>query len=389
MANKKQDGTGPAICGIGAVTGYGWGREQLWDGLTSGVSAVRPHEGFGPALGGTVHYARMPDGGAESDGGSRFMRAMRASAREAVQDATARGWRPGPRVGLVHCVVLGEVDLWRDFYLTENGELPSRRYLALMPSTPVSMLMKEFGFRGPAMHVTAMCASSSAGLLTAEAWLRSGVASDVLVVATDVSCSPENVRHFRDLGAAVTDRPVNDACRPFQEGTRGFVLGEASASYVLSASSDRPYARVLGGSMSQDPYHVIAINPDLSHVRRTFDDALEAAGVEPTEVAYLNAHGTGTVQCDVAERAVLDDLLTEAQAYSFKPMVGHCQAAAGAVELVATAMSYERGVLPVPAQVAPGHDRLLPGPVTPRTGPTVKSSLGMGGYNAVVVVDGL
>jgi 3-oxoacyl-[acyl-carrier-protein] synthase II len=377
----------PQICGIGAVTGYGWGRERLWEGLTSGVSAVQLHDGYGEALDDKVWISRVPDGGLESDGPSRFGRALRASAREAVEDAMSRGWRPGPLVGLVHCVVLGEVDLWRDFYLTQNGTVPSRAYLNLMPSTPVCMLMKEFGFRGPAMNVTAMCASGSAGLLTAQAWLAAGMATDVLIVSTDISLSPENVRQFRDLGAAIVDSPPADATRPFQEGSRGFVLGEASVSYVLSTGADRPYARVLGGAMSQDPFHPISMNPDLANVRSTFERALSNAGVGAQEVAYLNAHGPGTAQCDRAEAVILDELLTKADVYSFKPLLGHCQAAAAALELTATALSYERGRLPVPMQVAPGHPRLLSGPTETRSGPTVKSALGMGGYNSVVVVD--
>jgi len=375
------------ICGIGAVTGYGWGREQLWDGLSSGVSAVQLHDGYGEALGDKIWVARVCQGGSDTDGPSRFARALRASAREAVEDAYSRGWRPGARVGLVHCVVLGEVDLWRDFYLTENGRLPPRRYLNLMPSTPISMLMKEFGFHGPAMNVTAMCASGSAGLLTAQAWLATGMATDVLLVATDISATPENVRHFRDLGAAVVDRPPADACRPFQQGSRGFVLGEASVAYVLSGNAARPYARLLGGAMSHDGYHPISLNPDLEHVRSAFDMALSNSGVAPGDVAYLNAHGPGTAQCDGAEAVMLDELLTQADVYSFKPLIGHCQAAASALELAATALSYDRGRLPVPAQVAAGHPRLLPGPTQIRSGPTVKSALGMGGYNSVVVID--
>ena len=166
------------ICGIGAVTGYGWGREVLWEGLVSGKSAAGLHGGYGTEANETAWVAKVPDGGNPADGTSRFARAMRAAAREAIADAGQRGWRPGRRVGLLHAVVLGEVDLWRDFY-RRHQTLKSRDYLALMPSTPMSTFMQEYGFHGPAMNVSAMCASGNAGLLTAKAWLDAGIVDDV------------------------------------------------------------------------------------------------------------------------------------------------------------------------------------------------------------------
>jgi 3-oxoacyl-[acyl-carrier-protein] synthase II len=375
------------IAGIGAVTGYGWGREQLWSGLVSGESAVREHSGYGEALGDRAWVARVADEGSQGDGPSRFSQAMRFAAREAVEDAYLHGWVPGPTVGLIHAVVLGEVDLWRDFYLQHNGERSVRDYLALLPSTPMSTLMQEFGFHGPAMNVSAMCASGNAAMLTAKAWIDSGIATDVVIVATDLSCTPENVRHFRDLGVAITDATPEDACRPFQEGSRGFLMGEASVGYVMSGSARDPYARMLGGMMSHDAHHATSIAPDLRQVRRCFDEALGNAGVGAGDVAYLNAHGPGTRQCDRAESTMLDELLVQAEVYSVKPLAGHCQAAASAVETAAAALAYERGIVPAPRQQAPGHARLLDGVVDLRRGPTVKSSLGMGGHNSVIVLD--
>ena len=375
------------FAGIGAVTAYGWGRDPLINGLLSGVSAVLPHDGFDESLGGKAFVARVADGGLPSDGPSRFARAMRAAAREAVEGALERGWTPGPTVGLVHSVVLGEVDLWRDFYLADEGRLPVRRYLGLMPSTPMSTLMQEFGFHGPAMNVSAMCASGNAGLLTASAWLDGGLASDVLVIATDISCTPENVLHFRNLGVAITDVTPEDACRPFQEGSQGFLMGEASVGFILTRQSDRPYGRLLGGSMSHDAHHVTSIEPSRTQVRRCYTDALRNAGKTAEEIAYLNAHGPGTRQCDATETEMLDTLLINADVFSVKPLAGHCQAAASAVEVAASLLGFERGIVPAARQRATGHPRLLDGVTPLRPGPTLKSSIGMGGHNSAVVIE--
>ncbi|OYV23818.1 MAG: hypothetical protein B7W97_02075 [Mycobacterium sp. 20-66-4] len=95
----------------------------------------------------------------------------------------------------------------------------------MMPSTVLSMVMKENDFHGPTMGVSAMCASGNAGLITAKSWIDTGVATDVLLLATDLSLMGQDLRGFVDVGVAVGDTPPFEACRPFQEGSRGFVAG--------------------------------------------------------------------------------------------------------------------------------------------------------------------
>ncbi|MGP4014632.1 beta-ketoacyl synthase N-terminal-like domain-containing protein [Saccharopolyspora sp. 5N708] len=375
------------ISGIGAVTGYGWGREALWDGLATSKVAARLIDGHGPDRDQAAWVATVPEGGDELDGPSRFARAMRAAAREAITDAERRGWRPGRRVGLLHAAVLGDVDLWRDFYAKHGADVSKRDYLALMPSTPVSTFMQEFGFHGPAMSVSATCASGNAGLLTAKAWLDAGVVEDVVFVATDLSSTPEIVLHFQRLGVTVTDVEPLRACRPFQDGTQGFIMGEASVAMVLSKRTPNPYLHVLGGAMSHDAHHVTSIDPSRTEITRCFTEALANAGVNASQVRYLNAHGPGTAQCDRAETTVFDELLpADAELFSVKPLVGHCMAAASAVEIAATALGYDRGLLPAPPVFGPGHPRLLNGPTPPVDGLTLKSSLGLGGHNSAVVL---
>ena len=250
-------------------------------------------------------------GGDRKDGATRFRRAMRAAAREAVTDALERGWTSGARVGLLHAVALGEVDSWREFYLEDGGRRAVRHYLTLMPSTPMSMLMQEFGFHGPATNVSAMCASGNAGFVTAQAWLDAGIGTDVLLIATDLSLTPENMTHFRDLGVAVVDQERAQACRPLR-CTRG---------------GRRPPERA-----------------------RPRDGA-----VQP--------HGDGDARAAV--------LLGRAGVYSVKPLAGHCQAAAATVEIAAAALANERRIVPAAPIVATAHPQLLDGATARRPGPTV------------------
>ena len=342
------------ITGIGAVTGYGWGIGSLWNGLLSGKPAATLVDGFGPTGEENAWLARIGDEGDPLDGLSRFARAMRAAAREAITDAKQRGWTPGARVGLLHAVVVSEVEGWRDFYLKDAAHRRIRDYLTLMPSTPVSMLMQEYDFHGPAMNVSAMCSSGNAALITAKMWLDSGFVDDVVFVSTDLSLTPENVEHFVRLGVGVVDTEPLDACRPFQEGSRGFPAGEAAISFVLSQRSEAPYVRVLGGDMTHDAHHLTSVDPSRVHVDRCVLNALHAANVGTEEIGYLNAHGPGTQQCDTAEAGLLDEVLHGKPAiYSIKPMVGHCQGAAAAVELAAAALGYEHAIVPAPPTVAP------------------------------------
>lgn len=377
-----------SIAGVGAVTGYGWGSKHLWDGFMLGESAVRLRTGLdGYVDGGQAYVATISADGGRPGGPSRFMRALRFAAREAIADAMERGWRPGPVVGVVHSMVLGDVEMWRDYYRSDTGTTTGRQWVQMMPGTVISMMMKEHDFHGPSMNVTAMCASGNAGVITAKSWIDAGIASDVILLATDLSGLPENLRRFQDIGVAVLDMPPFEGCRPFQEGSRGFVGGEAAVAMVMSNRPTGSYAEVLGGALTMDAWSAVSIAPDRKELFRCFEDALRVSGVDASEVGYINAHGPGTAQCDAAEASVLDHLFPDAHGiFSVKPLTGHCQGAASAVELLATVYAFQSGYIPAPPQVAPGHPRLIAGRTPRRPGMMVKSSIGLGGYNSAIVV---
>lgn len=377
-----------SITGVGAVTGYGWGRKHVWDGFLLGESAVRLTTGLdGFVDGGEAWISTITDEGDRRDGPSRYMQALRFAAREAITDATDRGWKPGRVVGVVHSIVLGDVEQWSEYYHEAPERVRVKRWVNMLPSTVISQLMKENDFHGPTMSVSAMCASANAGMFTAKSWLDAGICTDVVVLATDLSGIPINLRRFKDLGVAVLDSPPFDGCRPFQEGSRGFVGGEAAVAMVLSSQDAGAYAHVLGGAMTMDAFNLVAVAPDMAELERCYREALTASGVDASEVAYMNAHGPGTAQCDAAEGIMLDRLFPEAAGiFSIKPLVGHCQAAGAAVEIMATLYAYQTGFVPAPPQVAPGHPRLVDGLTARQPGPMIKSSIGMGGYNTAIVL---
>jgi len=232
-----------------------------------------------------------------------------------------------------------------------------------------------------------MCASGNAALLTAKMWLDAGIVDDVVVVVADLSLTPENVRHFVRLGVAVTDMEPLLACRPFQMGSSGFVMGEGSAAFVLTRKCEDSYGVLMGGAMNHDAYHATSIDPSHSRIASCVESALADAGIGPEAVSYMNTHGPGTAQCDAAESRIFDEFFPRAKGlYSFKPLAGHCQGAASGVELVGLCMAYIRGSIPAPGHVSEAfNDRLLDGTVALEGEITVKTSIGMGGYNSALI----
>ena len=379
----------PTVVGVGAVSGYGWGVESLWKGLKSGKDAAALVPQFGRD-GRPGWVVQVPDTTATSDplAPTRFTRALRAVAQEAIADARGRGWVPGPRVGLVHATVLGDLDMSTSIASGSTGAYSKRDYLNLTPSTVISTVMTENSFTGPATTVSAMCASGVTAFLTAKSWLDAGRVDDVLVVSTDLSATPHVVDMFVELGTAVTDVEPSTACRPFQADSLGFLFGEAAAAFVMTARTQPGYAHILGGAMSHDAFHPTSVDPSYTQVKRCVSEALEDARVGADDVAFLAAHGPGTKQCDRAEATVAAELLPAAKVYTHKPLIGHCQAAAAAVELAAVALGYAHGeVAAAPMYSDPIYDRVIGG-VCKNTegGVTVKTSLGLGGHNAALVL---
>lgn len=383
------------IVGLGVVSGYGWGRDVFWEGLASGKPAARLIGGYGEDHTESAWLALVPEGGDPDDGEGLYGRAFMAAGREAVADARARGWVPGARVGVINAATVSDMYGWTEF--NTGRARRSRDFVRVLPSTPVAMFMHEFGFHGPSMMVSATCASTNNALLMAKLWLDADKVDDVVVVAADLSFTPEVVAGFTRLGAAAVDIEPLDACRPFQDGGKGFGPGEAAVGFVMSSrqqagfltlSRAAPYGALLGGAMTCDAHHATGMDPSHAEVIRCVTEAIDDAGVAAEQVGYLNAHGTGTQQCTDAETHVLEEVFGAdvPHIYALKPLVGHCLASAGAIELAGTLMGYEHKQVPASRIVSTAHPRLLDGLTPLEGGLTLKTSMGMGGYNSAVVV---
>ncbi|APR87059.1 3-oxoacyl-[acyl-carrier-protein] synthase, KASII [Minicystis rosea] len=307
---------------------------------------------------------------------------------EALSDARRAGWVAGRRVGIVHATTRGDLELFRARYLAWETLRPRRAYVEQAWTKPSGDVMVRHGFNGPAMLVSAACASGLHAMAVAQRLLTCGDATDVIVVGADVGFDGEEMRLFASLGPLIYDAPPREACRPFQTNSRGFVLGEGVAAVVLTSKpTPSRYVTVLSSVMGNDAYHPVSINPDHREMIRIVDEALELAKVGTSDVRYFAAHASGSSLCYEADAAVLNHLGPQVTGYGLKPLMGHCMGAASLLDTVALAKAYREGHLPVPelAAGADAHPQLARNPLRYGRGVTLQMGLGFGGNISVVV----
>jgi len=214
----------------------------------------------------------------------------------------------------------------------------------------------RFGFRGPNYATVSACASSAHALADAMHIIQRDEADIMLSGGAEATITPTALAGFCQAKALSTRNDAPDKCsRPFDAERDGFVMGEGSAILVLEsydhavARGAHMYGEVLGAGMSADAYHMTAPHPDGIGARRAMEMALRDAGLSVDQIEYINTHGTATNLGDIAETRAIKDVFGD-RAYkipcnSTKSMTGHLLGAAGAIEMAATVMSIEAGMI--------------------------------------------
>ena len=248
----------------------------------------------------------------------------------------------------------------------------------------------------------AACATGLVAVLQAAALIRRGDCDVALAGAADASLDPMLLAAFRTMRAlARRDGPPAEAVRPWDRARTGFVVGEGAAVLVLErgdharARGIRPYAELAGGALGSDAFHETNLNPDPANLAALLRRALADADVSPSEVDYVNVHGTATRPNDPLEcRAIRLALGPHADAASCsanKSQIGHLLGAAGAAELALTCLSLRDGFAP-PTLNLTDPDPACDLDGTPLVGRSrridaaVKVSLGFGGHLAAAVL---
>jgi len=409
-----------AITGIGVTAPGGIGTKAFWDLLAAGRTATRLISTF-DAAGFRSRVAAEIDFDAERSGLSpqqvrRMDRAAQlavVSAREAVSDSGLGFADLDPhRIGVtIGSAVGATMGLDQEYRVVSDGgrlELVDHRYAVkhlydhFVPSSFAVEVAWEVGAEGPASVVSTGCTSGIDAVGHAVELIREGSADVVVAGATDAPISPITLACF-DAIKATTPRDDDPAAasRPFDRSRNGFVLGEGSAVFVLEelgAARRRGahvYAEVAGYATRCNAFHMTGLRPDGTEMAEAIRVALDEARVDPTEVDYINAHGSGTKQNDRHETAAFKRALGEharrTPISSIKSMVGHSLGAIGSIEIAASALAMEHGVVPPTANLrTPDPECDLDYvPITARehrTDTVLSVGSGFGGFQSAIVL---
>ena len=244
-------------------------------------------------------------------------------------------------------------------YFLNNDEAQTSPFFIpmLIPDIAAGQIAMQHGFRGPNHAMISACATGNHNIGDAYRLIREGDMDGALCGGTDACVTRLGIAGFASMRALSTrnDDPAT-ASRPFDANRDGFVMGEgAGALFIesLERAQDRGapiYAEIEGIGMSADAYHLTAPDPDGEGVCLALNSVLDNAGIDPSDVDYINAHGTSTPQGDVAETQALKKVFGE-HAYdlnvsSTKSMTGHLLGAAGAIEAIASIQAIRHNIVP-------------------------------------------
>jgi 3-oxoacyl-[acyl-carrier-protein] synthase II len=402
------------VTGMGAITPLANDATQTWETLKAGQSGIARITGFDPSdlqtqFAGEVkgfdpadHFGRKE--ARRMDRVTQF--AMAACSEAITHSRLLENGIDRNRVGVNVSSAVGGIStllVQYDAYKARGPRRVSPFFIPMMlADTPAAQVAIEYGLRGPNMSVITACATGTNAVGEAFEMIARGAADVMVTGGSEAGLHPMTVAGFNVMGALSThnDDPAG-ACRPFDADRDGFVVSEGTAVLVIEtlehaqARGATIYAEIVGYGASVDANHMAAPLESGEGARLAMQSALDRSGLDPEEVDYINAHGTGTQLNDPAETRAIKTVLGE-HAYniavsSSKSMTGHLLAGAGALEALICAKVLEDGIIPptinydtpdpdcdldyVPNQAREADVRVA-----------MSNSFGFGGHNACVVL---
>jgi 3-oxoacyl-[acyl-carrier-protein] synthase II len=402
------------ITGLGAFTPLGNDPEETWQNLLVGESGAAEITHFDHADY-PIHFAcevKDFDPAAWIDRKrsrrmDRFAQLIVAAARQAEQDSGIDIAKEADRIGASIATGIGGLQSFQDCYDVLISRGPDRvnpfAIPCIIPNMGAGWVSMELGTRGPLSSECTACAASNMAIGQGLDDIRLGRADVMLCGGTESAINKVGIAGFAAMRALSrrNDDPKR-ASRPFDAERDGFVMGEAAAILVLEefehakARGAKIYAEVVGHGLSSDATHITEPDPTGENPARAMRNALRDAGVDPSQVDYVNAHGTSTPLGDASETRVIKMALGEEKARqtpisSTKGATGHCLGAGGAVEAIFTTLAIRDGKLPptINYEVEDPDCDLDYIPNVAREAEVrvaVSNSFGFGGHNACVVV---
>lgn len=405
------------VTGLGAITPVGNTVEEFWNALVNGESGAGPITRFNPEKFKTQFACEVKNYNPEKYFDRKEVRKIdlyaqfaMIAADEAMKDSGLDLSRTNlDRIGVIIASGIGGIDTFyqecRNYILGDGTPKVSPFFVPKMicdiAAGHVSM---KYGLRGPNYATVSACASSTHALVDAFNLIRLGKANGFLVGGAEAAINEISMGGFNSLQALSTrnDDPKT-ASRPFDQDRDGFVMGEGSGILFFEelehakARGARIYAEVIGGGMSADAHHITAPHPEGAGAILTMTNAIEDAGIKPSDVDYINVHGTATPLGDKAELKAIKAIFGE-HAYnmnisSTKSMTGHLLGATGAVETIASILAIKNDIVPptinvqnLDAEIDPKLNLTLSKAQKRTVNVALSNTFGFGGHNSSIIV---
>ncbi len=388
-----------AISGVGCLCAAGLGLNACMNNLFNGQRHPAPPTTF------TIGYSKaypvfeVPDdflltAGEESRNLTRTCRLILTAVREAFDDASLTpDILQSQRVGVCIGTNVGSAMGNEAFYCNNKEDLdpyiyPKDRFLM---SNPTAHIMEEFDLNGPFQTVVNACSAGTDAVGLAASWIRTGICDIAIAGGVD---EMYQATYNGFISLMISDRTP---CKPFDLNRNGLNLGEGAAVVILESEKmlklrqKAALAFVRGYGSTTDAHHLIAPDPRGLSLKLAITEALEMGAVHTSDIAFVNAHGTGTLDNDRIESQVLNEILTHVPFLSTKGYTGHTLGAAGAIEAALTIAFLKSGRVPASAGFETPDPALPASPVsdiTPLYGTIALSqTLAFGGNNSVLVLE--
>jgi 3-oxoacyl-[acyl-carrier-protein] synthase II len=400
------------VTGLGAITPIGNNVNEFWNGIKQGKCGIDEityfdTTNFKAKLAGEVKNFNPEDyldkkSAKRLDKFSQF--AVIASKEAMVDSGISADNTDMTRVGVIVSSGIGGIKTIEEqnVNLIEKG--PDRVSPMYIPTAIVNMatgnVAIELGIKGESFAMVTACASATHSIGEAFRMIRHGYQDAVLVGGTEASITPSSVAGFGNIKALSTTTDKLRASIPFDKERSGFIMGEGAGVIVLEElehakkRNAKIYAEIIGYGASSDAYHITSPMPDGEGGARAMVNAINDAQINPSEITYINAHGTSTHLNDKCETMAIKKALGEysstVMVSSTKGNTGHLLGAAGGVEAIACIKAIEDNFVP-PTIGYKEKDEECDLDVVPNVGRYVEvkvamsNSLGFGGHNSTVI----
>lgn len=403
------------ITGLGVISPVGTGKDVFWESLLEGKNGIDKITRFDASeyksqIAGEVKDFDPADymDKKEAKRIDRYAQFAVAAAKMAVEDAKLDlEAEDCDRIGTFVGSGIGGIETMHSQYEKLFDKGPSKISPFFIPMMIGNMAAGHvsiaLGLKGPSSCVVTACATGTNNIGDAFRVLQRGEADVMVAGGTEASISQAAVAGFCSMKALCTDH--NDdpahASRPFDANRSGFIMGEGAGIIVMETLEHAEkrgahiYAEVVGYGANSDAYHITSPAPHGAQAAKCMAKALEDAGLEPSEVDYINAHGTSTHLNDLTEteaiKTVWGEHAKEVSVSSIKSMTGHLLGAAGGIECIATALAVENDMLPPTINYETPDEGLdldyVPNKAKAKTvRAALSNNLGFGGHNACIVL---